>query len=215
MSRRHIITESRTDLSTILLIQGETEISDSSVYHHTIANTGVMIQDNSMYFDGSSMLNVNIGDLKITDGVFTLEMWLKLANVNKSYKCVVDLCDHQVLYFDASDNRDGTLVLVGGRASWQANGSYLMSADKNVFLSTQWQHVAIVGDGTKNRIFVNGILKTGYHFDNCTNLLNMGNGKIRFGNIALNMSRYYRGWMKHIRLSNVARYTGNFDVTNL
>lgn len=39
----------------------------------------------------------------------------------------------------------------------------------------------------------------------------MGNGKIRFDNIALSgTSRYFRGYMRNIKLSNVARYTGNF-----
>lgn len=108
--------------------------------------------------------------------------------------------------------RDGTLVLMNGAASWQANGSYLMDyRGKSVLFATTWKHVAIVGnDNGHNYMYIDGVKKTGDGFETCTNLMSMANGKIKFGNIALNMNRFFRGYMEEIRLSNVVRYTDNF-----
>lgn len=200
----------RTSIETtpILYITGEDGIYDSSQYGHTISNTNVIISDNSMYFNGSAMLNTDIGDLRITNGVFTLEMWVKLANTAKQYKCIADFCNHSTMYFDASDNRDGTLVLINGAGSWQSTASQM--SNYSVILTTNWQHIAIVGEGGHNYFYLNGQKVTGSLFDTCTNNMNMANGKIRFGNIALNMSRYFKGWMKHIGLYNIAKYTSNF-----
>ena len=207
MKREHKIEKNETQ--PLLIISGEDGIYDSSPYNHVIINTNVTTQDSSMYFNGSAMLNIDIGDLKITDGIFTLEMWLKLENTTKQYKCIADFCNHSTMYFDASDNRDGTLIIINGAASWLASGS--MMRNGTVILTTNWQHVAIVGYGGQNRLFINGIMQTGGYFDTCTNNMNMDNGKIRFGNINYsNLSRYFKGWMKHIKLYNIAKYTSNF-----
>ncbi len=208
MKREEIL---RTSIETppILYITGEADIYDSSQYNHPITNTNVTIQDNSMYFNGSAMLNTDISDLKITNGIFTLEMWVKLENTAKQYKCIADFCNHSTMYFDASDNRDGTLILINGAGSWLSTASQM--SNYNVILTTSWQHVAIVGEGGHNYFYINGNKVTGNKFDTCTNNMNMANGKIRFGNINYsNLSRYFKGWMKHIKLYNVAKYTSNF-----
>ena len=207
MKREELNRQSYDD-HTLLLINGEDGIYDSSQYEHSISNTNVIISDNSMYFNGSAMLNTDIGDLRITNGVFTLEMWVKLANTAKQYKCIADFCNHSTMYFDASDNRDGTLVLINGAGSWQSTASQM--SNYSVILTTNWQHIAIVGEGGHNYFYLNGTRVTGGKFDTCTNNMNMANGKIRFGNIVLNMSRYFKGWMKHIGLYNIAKYTSNF-----
>lgn len=220
MSRRHKkisgSSPSGPDEHTLLLLTGD-DFYDHSIYNHTVTNSGVTLDtanakfQSCYYFNGSSKLNTDIGAKKITNGTFTLEMWVKLSNTTKSYKCISDFCDHSTFYFDASDSRDGTLILMNGAASWQANGSYIYSSSKSVLLSTAWMHVAIVGnDNGHNYLYINGVKQTGNYFESCTNIMHMSNGKIQFGNIALNMSRYLQGYLEEIRFSNVVRYTSNF-----
>lgn len=53
-------------------------------------------------------------------------------------------------------------------------------------------------------------------FLSCTNIMHMANGLIQFGNINYsNLSRYFRGYMEEIRLSNIVRYTDNFTPQSL
>lgn len=218
MKRGHVIPgQSGPDEHTLLFLTGD-DFVDHSMYGHTVTNSGVTLSTANAHFsscycfNGSSIMNTDLGSRKITNGTFTLEMWVRLENTTKSYKCIADFCDHSTLYFDASDNRDGTLVLMNGAASWQANGSYLMDyRGKSVLFATTWKHVAIVGnDNGHNYMYIDGVKKTGDGFETCTNLMSMANGKIKFGNIALNMNRFFRGYMEEIRLSNVVRYTDNF-----
>lgn len=212
MKREEIIVQPAQDAHTLLLINGEDGIYDSSMYAHAITNQNVTIQDNSMYFGGNAMLNTDIGDKKITNGVFTFECWVKLANTQKQYKAIADFCNHSTMYFDASDSYYGTLILINGQYSWQSRESIMYNW--SVLLTTSWQHFAIVGMGNQNRFYINGQMQTGGYFDTCINNLNMANGKVRIGNINLSgYTRYFRGWMKNIRLSNVARYTQNFPIT--
>jgi hypothetical protein len=208
-----------TDSHTLLLLTGD-DFVDHSIYSHTVTNSGVTLSGevsrfgSSYRFGGSAKINVDIGDKRITNGVFTLEMWIKLNDVVKSYKCVADFCNHSTMYFDASDNRDGTLVLMNGAASWQAYGSAMYNG--SVVLSTDWNHVAIVGnDSGHNWLYLNGTKLTSGNYSSSTNVMSMANGKIQFGNIALNMSRYFKGYMEEIRLSNIVRYTDNFIPQSL
>lgn len=222
MSRRHKkitgSSPSGPDEYTLLLLTGD-DFVDHSMYGNTVTNTNVTLSDTtkkyakSYYFGGSAKLNVNIGNKKITDGVFTLEMWVNLSNVNKAYKCIADFCNHSTMYFDASDNRDGTVVIMNGAASWQASGSYMCNSSRSViFTANTWHHVAIVGnDNGHNYLYLDGVKQTDGTFSSCTNVMHMANGLIQFGNINYgNLSRYFKGYMEEIRLSNIVRYTDNF-----
>lgn len=215
MKREHDkISQTGPDEHTLLLLTGD-DFVDHSIYNHSVTNTNVTLSNTckynkSFYFGGNAKLNTNIGDRKITDGVFTLEMWLKLDNTSKQYKCVADFCNHSTMYFDASDNRDGTYVLMNGAASWQAIGSFMRNG--SVIFNTDWNHVAITGnDNGHNYFYLNGQKVTSGYFLSCTNIMHMANGLIQFGNINYsNLSRYFRGYMEEIRLSNIVRYTDNF-----
>lgn len=210
------------DEHTLLLLTGD-DFTDHSIYGHTVTNSGVTLNSSDAkyqscyYFNGAAKMNTNIGDRKITDGKFTLEMWVKLSDTSKSYKCISDFCDHSTFYFDASDNRDGTLILMKGAAGWQANGSYIYPSSRAVLLSTTWMHVAVVGnDNGHNYLYINGIKQTGNYFESCTNVMTMANGKIQFGNIAISgYSRYLKGYLEEIRFSNVVRYTNNFTPQSI
>lgn len=210
------------DEHTLLLLTGD-DFIDHSIYNHTVTSTNVTLSDTckynkSYYFGGNAKLNTDIGDKKIIDGIFTLEMWLRLNNVSKSYKAVADFSNHQTMYFDASDNRDGTLVLINGVASWLSSGSYMYNSDRAViFTANTWHHVAIVGnDNGHNWLYLDGQKLTNPNWSSCTNIMTMANGKIQFGNINYgNLSRYFQGYMEEIRLSNIVRYTDNFIPQSL
>ncbi len=220
MKREHDkISQTGPDEHTLLLLTGD-DFVDHSIYQHSVTNTNVTLSNTckynkSFYFGGNAKLNTNIGDRKITDGVFTLEMWLKLDNTSKQYKCVADFCNHSTMYFDASDNRDGTLVIMNGAASWQALGSSMY--DRSVIFNTDWNHAAITGnDNGHNYFYLNGQKVTSGYFLSSTNIMHMANGLIQFGNINYgNLSRYFRGYMEEIRLSNIVRYTDNFTPQSL
>ena len=220
MKREHDkISQTGPDEHTLLLLTGD-DFVDHSIYNHSVTNTNVILSDTckynkSFYFGGNAKLNTNMGDRKITDGKFTLEMWLKLDNTSKQYNCVADFCNHSTMYFDASDNRDGTLVIMNGAASWQSIGSFMRNG--SVIFNTDWNHVAITGnDNGHNYFYLNGQKVTSGYFLSCTNIMHMANGLIQFGNINYsNLSRYFRGYMEEIRLSNIVRYTDNFTPQSL
>ena len=215
-------TRTGPDEHTLLLLTGDDWV-DHSMYGHTVTNSGVTLNSSDAkyqscyYFNGAAKMNTNIGDRKITDGKFTLEMWVKLSDTSKSYKCISDFCDNSTFYFDASDNRDGTLILMKGAAGWQAKGSYIYPSSKAVLLSTTWMHVAVVGnDNGHNYLYINGIKQTGNYFESCTNVMTMANGKIQFGNkITSGYRRYLKGYLEEIRFSNVVRYTNNFTPQSI
>jgi len=224
MRREHDkISQTGPDEHTLLLLTGD-DFVDHSLYNHSVTNTNVTLSDTckynkSFYFGGNAKLNTDIGDKKITDGKFTLEMWLNLQSTS-GYKCVADFCNHSTMYFDAADSRDGTLVLMNGSASWQAAGSYMcqgIGQRVTIFNTNNWHHVAIVGnDNGHDWLYLDGVKLTSGAWSYGTNVMNMANGKIQFGNINYgNLSRYFQGYMEEIRLSNIVRYTDNFTPQSL
>lgn len=219
MRKEYNINQEQIDTHTLFQCNGDSLI-DSSPYHRNITNYGVTVSDSgkfgkSLRFGGNGKFQIDLGDDKITDGVFTFECWIKLDNTSKSYKCIWDCCNHSIFYFDASDNRDGTLVLIAGAAAWQQPAS-MMKDGSVLFSATDYVHVAIVGDGVRNKLYINGVEKTTSGWTGCTNKLNMTNGLITFGNINLSgLNRPLLGNLEEIRISNVARYTENFTPRSL
>jgi len=67
----------------------------------------------------------------------------------------------------------------------------------------QWAHVAIVGDGTNIKEYINGVLVIATAHPNWSN----GNN---FLNIGQDADDTFVGYMNDFRFSNVAVYTANF-----
>lgn len=215
MRRDHNVPPNVIDADTLLLLHGN-EFIDASSIGASVSNVGGVEIVSNGYFDKafywsdsrSGFIQCDIGTSnKITNKIWTLDLWVKLTNVTKNYKVISDFCNHGVMYFEASDARDGTMVLMGGDdQNWNVNGKLWPNALSVDFTVNEWTHIAIVADGTTNYYFKNGVLRHSTPLP-----MVMNNGLVRFGNIALaGYYRYFRGYMSEIRLSKVARWTENF-----
>ena len=215
MRRDHNKVPTAVDANTLLLLHGN-EFVDASLVGASVSNVGGVEIVSNGYFDkafywGNSTngyIQCDIGTSnKITNKIWTLDLWLKPTSSNLGYKVVADFCNHSIMYFDIADNRDGTMAIMGGGGqNWNVNGKLWPNPYYVDFTVNEWVHIAIVADGTTNYYFKNGILRHSTPLP-----MVMNNGLVRFGNIALaGYSRYFRGYMSEIRLSKVARWTANF-----
>lgn len=216
MRRDHNVNPSIIDNDTLLLFHGDSFSNQSALTGVSVTNVGGVESVSGGYFDKawywsnsrSGYIQVDMGTVnKITNKIWTLDLWMKPTDIRKTCKCVADFCNHSIMYFDAADSRDGTMALMGGAGqNWNNNGKLWPAPYLADFTVNEWVHIAIVADGETNYYFKNGVLRHSTPLP-----MVMNNGLVRFGNIALSgYSRYFRGYMSEIRLSKVARWTENF-----
>ena len=219
MRRDHNSSLSSIDTDTILLLHGN-EFVDASPIGASVTNVGGVEISNDGYFDKAfywsntrnGYIQCDVGTTnKITNGIWTLDLWVKLTNVTKTYKVIADFCATSlIMYFDASDSRDGTMACMGGNGqSWNTYGTKLWPLYPTLgvdFTANTWTHIAICADGTNSYYFKNGVLK-----HTIQSVMKMSDGKVRFGEIAAIVTgRYFRGYMSEIRVSKTCRWTENF-----
>jgi len=231
MRREHNIPPSIVDSDTLLLLHGNEFVNASPLSGVTVVNTNsVQISndgkfDKAFYWPASGLgyqgwIQCDVGsENKITNGIFTIDMWLKPTNTSKTYKVACDLGDHYSAYFDISENNKFTQVNFGngGTANWNTGAKDMWGIGGSIsyclFTINEWAHVAIVGDGTYITFYKNGIQQV------CATpqsgivqyMMSMTNGKIRIGNIAYpGLNRQFRGYISEFRFSKVARWTENF-----
>lgn len=218
MRRDHNVNPSIIDNDTLLLFHGDSFSNQSALTGVSVTNVGGVESVSGGYFDKawywsnsrSGYIQVDMGTSnKITNGIWTLDLWVKPLNVTKTYKCVADFCATTlIMYFDMSDSRDGTMACMGGNGqSWNTAGTKLWPNAPYVdFTANTWTHIAICADGTNSYYFKDGVLK-----HTIQSVMKMSDGKVRFGEISAIVSgRYFRGYMSEIRLSKVCRWTSNF-----
>lgn len=140
-----------------------------------------------------------------TTGIFTFESWIYPTSVTGT----------QGLFSQKIDANDSF--------SFDCNGTSLQltiqdTGANTVYLSfpcltiNTWQHVALVGDGTKYRFFHNGRLKGTFTatvgFKNYTSTMRIGVGDDFAGGVA----NYLNGYVDETRISDVARWTDDFTT---
>jgi hypothetical protein len=94
------------------------------------------------------------------------------------------------------------------------DGGFLVYLNNATILSTtagrvanQWQHVALVRNGTTVTLYVNGVSQT-----SVTSSTNLTDNAMRISGFVDTQSSVftYNGYMDEIRITKYARYTANF-----
>ena len=213
------------DEDTQLLLQfdrgGGTDIEDSSNIGgdgHKVTASGNAVIKASPFGDGKSAMFFDGSDDELATGTstdfdiaktstFTIELWLNrtVADGSQGYTRVIA--------------RDGS---VGGWAlTYHSNGNYLeFGSDQGgtiiqsnyTTVVNRWYHVAVVGDGTNVKLYINGIerdSKTPATLSTWTNASTTG---VTIGRRCDN-SVEFGGYLDEIRIVfGTAVYTSNFTV---
>jgi hypothetical protein len=162
----------------------------------TISMTQSRWGNGALYIDSGTSLKINSTATLNLDGLvpFTFEFWVYNTRdtINASFISmrITGYCP---------------LVVMKG---WTLKGNSTLTGFTILTLSTpvplnQWTHVAIVGDGTSIKEYINGVLVIATAHPNWSN----GNN---FLNIGQDTEDTFVGYMNDFRFSNTAIYTANF-----
>lgn len=192
------------DPNTILLLHGDS-LEDSSMQGHTVINSGVTVSDaqskfggKSLYFNGASKLQIPANAMfNFGTGDWTFEAWVYPLTSNSDNLFICGTASGALFIGRISDNSKMGI----GRASVAWDIQTASTLTKNA-----WNHFACVKASGKVYIFVNGILA---HSENNTQSYGMAGGAMDIG--CMNNNFYYTGYMDEVRLSNVARWTADFN----
>ena len=185
------------DNNTLLLLHGE-EIIDSSFYHKSITNSGVVVSKNkakfgkkSLYFNGSSTLSVKIPNSKN----FTVDFWINLDRYSQ-YTTPVS-------WLSANGDRGIYWHLYGGSSSLviYPTGYYYPKVTLN-----EWHHMAIVQSEQEVFAFLDGAIVS--HVSSAPRALN----ELVIGALHTSTDTGTRiaGYIDELRVSNIARWTQPF-----
>lgn len=193
------------DENTVLLIHGD-ELLDSSIYKVPIENTGVTnvttktnLSEKSLYFNGSSYLKIDMSDLNYDfNADWTWEWWdYYINNTNKSGTLCVTDGEYGLLAGTPSNNN----IRIYAK-------EYIDPSTIGTYNNTKFVHRAICKKGNKVYAFENGIKTLEYGVSgeyNHSNILYIG-----YRGHPSNAG-YFNGYMDEIRISNIARWTEDFE----
>ncbi len=163
-------------------------------------------------FDGNDSFFINDNsnnDLDVSNK-WTFEFWLKADNLPVSYPNIFDRRYSYSMYMldIGSGSGDYTVKFVA-RNSNDAIIASLSSSENNMYFG-KWYHVAVTNDGSKSRLFINGVLTDSstdadFNFSPSTKTLNIGARYWSSG-----YERYINAKLDQFIISDTARYTKNF-----
>ena len=161
----------------------------------------------SAYFDGNNDV-IGIGDSSDSNfvllpktGVFTWEMWVRAQDTTFQQISTV-----YGAYGDANP-AGRTWIGIDGSNKWtfSGNGGPTIASSTNAN-NTTWTHLAVVRNSSNQfNFFVNGQSQ-----GTSTNSYTIASGYVSIGANANSYGLDYEGYVDEFRISNTARYTGNF-----
>lgn len=197
------------DSNTLLLLHGDA-IIDSSGKAHSITNNGVTVSTaqskfggKSLYFSGNACLSITSNLFSICNGDFTIDWWQYRQNTG-TLGC-----------FNVLNAAGFSQFLIQHGGGTKLYGSYTGSAwdvvsGASAFTLAQntWVHCAIVKSGNTIATYQGGVkVWSGA----VSNSFAAGTGQVLIGCHADPSNRdYFKGYIDEFRISNVARWTGNF-----
>ncbi len=202
---------------------GATSTTDSSNSNHTVTFNGTAqistaqskFGGSSILFDGDSdYLNIpDSSDFDFGAGAFTVECWINFTtSTGSSYPGLVVRgrgggTGNSSWWLGLHENKVSTWLSTSG------SGWATYSNDTGPALNDgNWHHLALVGDGTNVKGYVDGTLcftitqGTLYNSNRTVDI-----GSVRDGNEAYAVSNCFGGYMDGLRITKgVARYTSTF-----
>lgn len=190
------------DKNTLLMLHGDS-LTDDSPYDRVITNNGVTVSTaqskfggKSLYFNGSSAyLEVQC---LITGGhPFTIDCWAyPTAKRNNT------VWSHGGTNVAAVQG--GGLELFGeGTAIYYCSGFLISGGSYTV---NAWQHIALVGDGSRTTLYMNGkavgTYTGGYDYASYPETIG--------ANASVYGQENFQGYIDELRISDIARWTADF-----
>jgi hypothetical protein len=160
----------------------------------------------SMDTSGYNGVECHFPNMPILTGDFTIEMWVYQRGNNKEDPVFLQWSSsqsHTDVYGGISIEPNAIYI---GERSWEL---HYIGDDQLVF--NQWRHHAVVRKGNTVTHYINGVAAYSFNYSG-----KVGNGDpscLRIGHTTWNNngSRYiFDGCIDEVRISNVARYNGNF-----
>lgn len=192
------------DDSTVTFFLNGESLSDASQNGNIIsASNGVVLSNEqskfggkSLYFDGNSYLETSLP----SEGDVTIDFWMYFTEYGSTYPTPFNYVSGTTrgMYLHAMTD---TTVFAS------ASSSAFNSTNSDVLTTGAWIHIAFVRVGTDTNFYVNGALKT--TVSGCLTT----NDRMVLGNLVSSASNtQYKGYIDYFRVSNIARWTSDFDV---
>lgn len=205
--------------STKLLLRFDGNFTDKSgnVASANIVNTNVTVNSSSMKFGSgsgsfngtNSFISIQSQYLPAVSGDWTVDWWEYRTSV------VVNSCILNATADGASNNDRGILI---GYAANSSNLSFYATDDESgwniasgLSMGTvqlnQWVHRAVVKSGNNYYTFQNGVLQA----QTSSTRVPLTPGVTNIGSYAGGL-KFYNGLIDEFRISDIARWTSNFNV---
>lgn len=194
------------------IIIGDASIVKPGVNRSVTAIGNAQISTNIVKFGtGSYTSNQINGLLSVTPttgfafgkGDFTLECWYYPGIFPADISIVMGFRPLSTQGFYPT-----VVIQSGGRPSYYTNVTYRITGDSGSLTLNQWNSIAIVRSNQVTKLYANGI-QTGGDYADTNNYLA---GSCIIGASDFQQTGVYpiRGYLDEIRISNIARYTGNY-----
>ena len=194
-----------------LIVPFEGTIKDESS-NKAITNTNVTLStsvkksgSSSGYFSGTGSCSLSIAGCSAPGSSFTLEFWFRLDNS-------VVPGDYNTLWDTRSVSNSATGVFLTYNALGQLAVKYNLASDdipasvNTALMLNQWQHVALVRNGSTLNLFIDGVLVD----QNTSFLRTLTDANFLVGR-SIDLTYGANGYMDNLRYTpGVARYQGNF-----
>jgi hypothetical protein len=150
----------------------------------------------ALSFDGSNLVRVPYSPKFYPESAFTVELWLKTSSTPPN---------NGVIGTEAG-GVNGWVMMGAQGDDWAfyfgANGQFAHIGNATIF-DNNWHHVAGIWNGTKVKIFLDGV--EGYE-DNLGGFIN-NNSELQIGRYSTNGHPWV---IDSVRMSDIVRYTTNF-----
>lgn len=203
------------DGNTIVLLHLNTTLADSSLSPHTFSAAGnAAVSTAQKKFGAGSLIVDGTGDwistpdaanISFAGGNFTYEFFIRLAAVPSSYTPIFGK-------WGTASNNEIMMVMSNSTTITlytSTTGSDANTQTWTITAPTQdvWYHWALVRNGNTWTMYVDGV---GKGDNTVTDTLYNGSSALHFGGVTGETPTGFNGFLDEIRVSNVARYTGNF-----
>jgi hypothetical protein len=188
-----------------------TTFTDSSMFGRTMTASGNVktsvtqskFGGSAAYFDGSGdyLSNADAG-IALGAGDFTIDFWVQLTATSSRV-----IFDTQTIGGSSTRPNSMFLNLSSGSALVLIHNNANRIASSSILSLNTWYHIAIVRNGTKTTLYVNGTA------DGTTTAItaNMSTASMVIGMNASSSSNFYSGYIDEFRVSvGIARWTANF-----